>query len=559
MNTYRSIRFGIMCTGTEFPAWQADCIRALLDVPGVAAGLLIVEPAAEVRRSPLRKLLDLARRRDAAWSVYEAFHVRRRSKALAPVDLSEALDGIPRVVCRTERRGAHSEYFAAQDVERIREGRLDFILRFSFGIIRGPILRAARWGVWSFHHDDEEAYRGLPPCFWEVYRGEPVTGSILQRLTQRLDGGIVLRKGFFATESTSYISNLDQALFASAGWPAALCREFQAGAGEVLHRRPSRSTAPIFRTPGNLQLLLLLLKLSARGLRRQIRDLLCHDYWNVGLVRSPIQGFLSLNRPGAVDWLPPPPRGRYLADPFGLQDNGRLVVLAESFDYASQRGSIVARDNGRMLQAIDADGHLSYPFLLRHEGRVYCIPEASDSGNVTLFSARSLPGEWIREATLLSGFPAVDPTLFLHGGRWWLFCTEGSRGCNYELHAWHAPDLRGPYRPHAANPIKVDVRSARPAGTPFEHGGYLHRPAQDDSETYGGAVVLNRVLRLTPTTFEERAVQRITPHRDYAEGLHTISAAGPVTLIDGKKFRFVPRHFAATAGAKLRRLAGIRR
>jgi hypothetical protein len=67
--------------------------------------------------------------------------------------------------------------------------------------------------------------------------------------------------------------------------------------------------------------------------------------------------------------------------------------------------------------------------------------------------------------------------------------------------------------------------------------GMLHRPAQDCSRTYGGAVVINRIERLTPEEFVERPVRHLAPaaHGPYPHGLHTLSGAGNVTLVDGKK------------------------
>jgi len=44
------------------------------------------------------------------------------------------------------------------------------------------------FGVWSWHHGDEDKYRGGPPAFWEIVNADPVTGALLQRLTERLDG-----------------------------------------------------------------------------------------------------------------------------------------------------------------------------------------------------------------------------------------------------------------------------------------------------------------------------------------------------------------------------------
>ena len=98
-------------------------------------------------------------------------------------------------------------------------------------------------------------------------------------------------------------------------------------------------------------------------------------------------------------------------------------------------------------------------------------------------------------------------------------------------------DPRRPVDAHARNPVKYDVCSARSGGTPFVYRGQLYRPGQDCSETYGGAVRLNRITRLTPQEFAEEtaAVVRPDPKGPYPSGLHTLSAFGDWTLIDGKR------------------------
>jgi hypothetical protein len=64
-------------------------------------------------------------------------------------------------------------------------------------------------------------------------------------------------------------------------------------------------------------------------------------------------------------------------------------------------------------------------------------------------------------------------------------------------------------------------------------------PPPDGSRGYGEAVVINRIDVLTPEAYVETPVARIAPDPagPYPHGLHTISAAGEWTLIDGKRER----------------------
>jgi hypothetical protein len=104
--------------------------------------------------------------------------------------------------------------------------------------------------------------------------------------------------------------------------------------------------------------------------------------------------------------------------------------------------------------------------------------------------------------------------------------------------------------------VKHDLGSARPAGTPFWHQGALYRPAQDCRRTYGGAVVIHRVVRLTPEEFAEAPVARLDPNPAWPwhDGVHTLSAAGDFTLLDAKRITFLPAEFRRVLRRKLRRL-----
>jgi hypothetical protein len=151
--------------------------------------------------------------------------------------------------------------------------------------------------------------------------------------------------------------------------------------------------------------------------------------------------------------------------------------------------------------------------------------------------------------------PLYDPTLFEHEGRWWMFGTLAPL-TNVALQIYYSDTFEGPYRPHVLNPVKFDIRSSRPAGTPFIHDGQLWRPAQDSSRTYGGRIAFNRILELTPETFREETVRYFGPvmGSTYDKGLHTVVQVGDVTLIDGKRFVTVKQRKAMVKKRKLDKL-----
>src|SRR5205807_8550436 len=124
---------------------------------------------------------------------------------LSRVDCSSALATVPSM--EVEPIGKKFvQRFPAEAIEQIRAHDLDVLIRFGFNILHGDILQAARYGVWSYHHGDNEFYRGGPAHFWELREGSPLSGAILQVLTEELDGGLVLCKSLFATEPTLSVS-----------------------------------------------------------------------------------------------------------------------------------------------------------------------------------------------------------------------------------------------------------------------------------------------------------------------------------------------------------------
>jgi hypothetical protein len=126
-----------------------------------------------------------------------------------------------------------------------------------------------------------------------------------------------------------------------------------------------------------------------------------------------------------------------------------------------------------------------------------------------------------------------------------MFVSAGADGSELhdELHLYYADSLLGDWRPHEANPVKSDVRRARPAGRLYEQGGALYRPAQICAPLYGTGISLNRVVKLSLRDYVEREEGRILPtHPAGLLGMHTVNRAGDLAVVDG--FTRTLRRFA---------------
>jgi hypothetical protein len=368
---------------------------------------------------------------------------------------------------------------------------------------------------------------------------------------------VPLARATFRTVLHSYPRNRDRTFLGAAALPAQLARAVRLGMCDPNALPVSASDAPIRRNPTNRQMARFLGRQAVRAVATRARGVTKADVWTVGVVSNVVVGPGGVDV-GAIEWVPELKRSGYLADPFPATRDGRTAILVEEFDEATNRGTISAleRDDGgwRLHSAVlDPGVHASYPHLVEHGGELYCIPETWQARRVDIWRCDTFPTEWSRAGTLLEGRAVVDPTLVHRDGRWWLLGTLKDDEPDAKLHAWSARELFGPYEPHPLNPVKIDVTSSRPAGTPFVVDGVLYRPAQDCSTSYGGGVVLNRVVALDERGLVEVTVGRVdTGAGRYESGAHTLASGGGMWVVDGRRYRVNRHRMLREARARLR-------
>lgn len=382
-----------------------------------------------------------------------------------------------------------------------------------------------RFGVWRYLFGDGG----------QVARGAPGTMARLCRLTPDRDRAIVLHEGWFRAH-TADAPGTRSVLNRVAPWCARVLSQLLSGDQDVVSsssqavagccdaRPPSHAAGWRAEAVGAFD----------RWVRR--------ERWTVGLLAVGIADVMQRGVLPDARWIAGQPMDRYFADPFPLRRIGnRLHVLVEEYRYRGGRGRVSELDIGSdahllsVRDRIALSHHVSYPFVFRRDGSLYCIPETARAERVSAFACDPAGDIWRHHHDLLDGFPAVDATVLEHEGRWWLFCTHRAQENQTDLHLFSAPDWLGPWTPHALNPVKSDARSSRPAGACFALDGALYRPAQDCSRRYGGALAINRIVELSARRFREEPVLSLQPSPDspWPDGVHTINALDNVTVIDG--------------------------
>jgi hypothetical protein len=564
------LSFGIMANDLEFSDWMARSIKKLMRMDNVNLELIILDgreysgyrhlDAYEFPDYPLipdgirknlSKYIEYGMRTNpkeaidyANWAYYRRFTNTSTGsiKASRTRDLSDEFSPVDKISVIVEEQG-FSEYFQPGDIDVIRDYDLDFILRAGFEIIRGEILEVPKYGIWSFHHADEREYRGGPAGLWEVIKGDPISGAILQRLTDRLDGGIVLKRGHFRTQE-NWPKNLNHTLYGTVEWPSQVAIDLLNGEADYLTDDPSKTNAPIYRNPSLFELCVKHIRDIRDSGEEFIRGM---PIWNIGIVDADIPGVLNEQDGSNVNWFPHRRSDAFIADPFPIEIGGKDYIFVEDFSYSAGKGKISYIEypdgfkRGEIKTAHEEPIHMSYPFVFESDGIIYATPETYNANEVRLYEVHA-PDQWELKTSLISGVAAVDPTVINHNGKWWLFftrCDELINNEDYEqekLFVYSSDELTGEWTPHQNNPVKTDIRSVRPGGTPIEVDGKLFRPAQYSTEYYGMKVAINQIQELTTTKYEEDVVSYITPKEPYIDGTHTLSSGGGYIIIDGKKY-----------------------
>lgn len=479
-----------------WPHWLGWLLQAIDGLPGLTLQVREVGPAMAAGR---------VQGADAAW--------RRRVPALAP--------------------------WAPADSVRHRWLATDGgspALTLAIGIEPGVLDSSPPEGeVWLLCDGDGHTMDGNFPLLRDIACGRGVALQLVSRAAGSAPWRSVQRAHVGA--SSRYRDGLQQLA------PAAL-RLLRRALSDLQRRVPPAATAatPLPAVPLVHRAWSIGLKGAWHAWRARQRARWYSEYWRIGVIEAPVAELLNGSAEPAPVWITGESRAGYWADPFGLPgDPTRLTC--EFFDQRTGVGhlEVLRLDAQRRISArtrleVGSGRHVSFPNVFVLDGRRLALAESVSERRSTLYEVDA-EGLWQPLSVLLHGVAAADPALFRWESRYWLAYTDADQDAMDNLCLMHASALEGPWLPHAGNPVKIDVRSARMAGAVICHDGALIRPGQDCLHTYGAGVALHRIEHLSPDRFEEVEIRRLVPdpHGDCPHGLHTLTAWGDVTLVDGKR------------------------
>ena len=536
------LRVGLLVDSFSQPRWIESVIQSIQS-SGIAEVVLIVknnEPPADKKWRHQRYWQNRKHLLYVAYNKLDEFKAKVDPDAFETVDVEPLLQNVP-VISVEPLTTKFTDRFIEEDVKKILDYKLDVALRFGFRILKGAVLETAKYGLWSYHHGDGAVNRGGPAGFWEVMEGEPVTGAMLQVLTEELDNGKIICRSWSPTsDKFSARLNRNHYYWKASSFVMRALERIYAGQSVTEENSYLPYSNRLYKTPSNLEMLRMGSNLAGKYFVNKARSLASFNQWSLAY-RFRVGADDPNNTFYKFKYIIPP-RDRFWADPFPVCVAGKYFVFIEEYVYRIGKGHISVIEVDRQgnytapVTVLETDYHLSYPCVFEWQDEFYMIPETRADRSVQLYRCSEFPGKWEVDTVLLDDLNATDATVMEHNGRWWMFANVGEK--HYpsdwdELSIFHAETLRGPWLSHSQNPVKSDVRGSRPAGKIFEWRGSLYRPAQDSSKLYGYAMSINRITNLSTDDYLEKEVATILPRWDKRViGTHTINSCHDLTVID---------------------------
>jgi hypothetical protein len=543
------LRVGLLLDHFNQPIWVHDLIERLKE-SNCCNIIYVFEPNTLPKKEKgLTHLLKNFR-----YVIYKGYQIVDRKifwkKSKNPFIKKELknLQEVPKKELKVKRT-KFSDKIVDEDIKFVKEQNLDIIIRLGFRILKGEILNSARLGIWSYHHADNRVNRGLPAGLWELINEEASTGITLQILSDNLDGGTVLFKGFSKTYPFSFFINK-----CNYYWKGTFIipREIEKlnllGEKAYFNSKTSINPVlpfydrPLYKKPSNGVMIKFLLKLSLKWILKVFYRIFVETTWSIGYLNQD-----NNNELRKAKYLIPPHKSLY-ADPFMLNVQNKNYLFFET-QYSNNPGFIqyVSKSSNQEnwsapSTAIKESTHLSFPFIFIWKGNYYMILESSENNEISIYKNMVFPDKWEKIGNLLSG-RFVDPVLLFWNNKCWLFVNKAEHQFSPkhdELYLYYSIDIvNDALTPHPMNPIATSPRRSRNAGSIIEENGKLFRPSQDIEYRYGEKINLNEIKELSSSKYEEEVIDTVEPlWSNRINGIHTLQYKKGSMVFDVRYDRF---------------------
>ena len=541
------LKIGLMIDSTNVPYWVYSMIDKITQSNYAKIELVIINGNQIPKNSFYLKMKN--NRDYFLYKIYTKLEnkmYKPESDVFGICDLTNELLNTKKITV-IPKQTKYSDWIESEDIHEILKNDLDVIVRLGFRILKGDILKAAKCGVWSFHHGDNDVNRGGPAGFWEVFQNNPVTGSVLQIINDELDDGKILAKSYSTTDPILVKRNCNNYYNKTLSFlPRKLKELHELGKDQFLEKVEEQNknikfySNRLYTKPTNTEFLKMSCYNFGKFLKRNLKNSYSFEQW--GLLFD-IKNEISKSMWRYKKILPP--KDRFWADPHIISMDKNYFIFIEEYVYSKSKGHIALIKMDKegnydyLGKVLEKDYHLSYPFVFQFENNFYMIPETESNNNIELYKCTDFPKKWEYHGEIMNNVNAVDTTIFNYNDKWWMFTgmkeNLGSSNSD-ELFLFHSDNpLSNDWESHSNNPIISDVRQARPAGKIFSFKDDIYRPSQNSSKFYGYGISVNQINNITKNEYQETIVTSILPNWDNnISRVHTFAYDDGLSMIDAK-------------------------
>ncbi|MFT5383270.1 MAG: hypothetical protein ACI8X3_001448 [Saprospiraceae bacterium] len=520
----QKIRIGVVINSLALPAWKVMLLKKI-------AGDKAVEIVAILMSAPGKKQ---PKGGIGLWSWHmqlDTNHFKSKQKAFKISPIDHHFENLQKI--------------RLDNLQAIGACLLDVVICLDKTRIADEIYGLVKHGVMYFAHGPDGKSNERLLGYWEFIKmQEVITSSLVIKVSSDHPAKVIYQTwSMMPTMSMSRSRNKHMWKMTSF-IPRAL-KEFCSIGSLAFFKKISKNKALAINpgetksvTPSGFRSFINLVNHFNRMAYNAVRKLLYREQWILLIDRKPALSTAFKDFKKIL-----PPKNSFWADPFLVENKGRLFLFFEELFYTTNKGHLAVMEIlpdsfGPVQIVLEQPYHLSYPFVFQHEDKWYLIPESCEAKTIQLYECTDFPTGWKHKMNLMENICGMDTTLFYYENKWWLFSAIAETpGASHhdELCLFYADTpLTNKWTAHPKNPIITDVRTARPAGRLFWQDGQLIRPSQDCSKKYGYGFNLNIIEVMTETEYREKQWKHVRPDWDKKlKRTHSIASESGVTVIDG--------------------------
>ncbi len=524
-----TLRFGIIADDTKMELWKINTIKTLV-ANGLKLSLII----------KIQGQNESFGNKAAGWlkRLNQKMFFNTKSNKQAALKDHVNISGIPIKSCMAKVIG-DAMFFSENDVQFIENQDIDFLIRFNALRVSGELTESLPYGIWEFcFHDEKTHNESRPEGFWEfVGNGETNTVS-LQRVSNQRDKAIILKKNHYPIIKSSYDEHVERFLTDCSNIPLQVCRSIlHNGKATWTHEtRVGKETKNNVGFGG-------LMRYAWVSTWRKIAGTGTSDDGfdrDIGIAEVPVFDFFQNpdKHRRKIKWLRRTSTSMRYSTPSVITNANDTYIFFAVDDRKENKSCIkMSRksEEYKKQHTVLENGHsISYPFVFRKDDSLFCIPQDTESQQITLYRFNEDTLMMEKETVLYDGIKAYRPTAVFGNGCWNIFYGRDD-SFDTKLNLMTSDDLRGNYTQFYNNPIKTDCRSSLMAGGFISINGKMYRPSYNQKQH---SVTLNEVCEMSVDNYMEHdtglSVGKLRWSR-FGKGVQCISGNDLVTVIDGMR------------------------